>query len=94
MFTVSDVPAATTRGGHGHRYGQQLLVCLAGRVEATLVANGERHAVTLEPRAPGLLVSAGIWSEQRYAAPGTILLVLGSAPYDASAYLHDAALCS
>ncbi|WP_051229975.1 sugar 3,4-ketoisomerase [Haliea salexigens] len=86
LFTVSEADPGTQRGGHGHRRGQQLLVCLAGRIDVALQYGSERAEVTLDSNGPALLVSAGVWGEQTYVEQHSVLLVLASDPYDASSY--------
>ena len=87
VFVVRDVPRGTVRGGHGHRSGQQLLVCLHGEIRARLQAGGEAVDLVLAADADGLLVGPGVWCAQTYAAPDSVLLVLASDPYDPSSYL-------
>ena len=85
-FVVTDVPAGTTRGGHRHRYGAQVLFCLAGRVEVELCRGDARGQVALTPETSGLRIAAGVWSRQRYVHGRSELLVLASEPFDPASY--------
>jgi dTDP-4-dehydrorhamnose 3,5-epimerase-like enzyme len=85
-FAVAGVPAGTERGGHTHRTGTQLLVCLAGRIDVELRKDSVRHELTLTPAAPALRIAPGVWSSQRYVDEGSVLLVLASEPFDPSSY--------
>ena len=85
-FTVTDVPAGTTRGGHSHRDGVQVLVCTAGRVDVELRLGEERHELTLTPHTDGLCIAAGVWASQRYVEEGSSLLVVASEAFDPSSY--------
>lgn len=87
LFTVSGVPAGTARGGHAHRRGQQLLVCLQGRVDLRLRLADEEARATLAAEGPAMLVGAGVWCEQSYVDEGSVLLVLASEPYDPQSYV-------
>lgn len=58
IFTVSDMPAGTVRGGRGHQTCTQLLVAVAGQIEVQLARGGERWAVLLTLDSPALLVRA------------------------------------
>lgn len=87
LFTVAGVPAGAVRGGHAHRQGQQLLVCLQGRVDLRLRRAEEEARVTLAAEGPAMLVSAGVWCEQTYVDEGSVLLVLSSEPYDPASYI-------
>jgi hypothetical protein len=89
VFTVSDVPAGALRGGHGHWRGEQLLVCIEGRITLRLVAGGQSDTVALHPGGPGLLLGPGVWAEQHYDVPGSVLLVVASDPYDPGSYFTD-----
>jgi hypothetical protein len=86
VFTVTNVPTGSRRGGHRHTRGYQALFCLTGCIEVELRRGDERAAVTLEPDGVGLVIAAGIWSSQHYTAEGSELLVLASEPYDPSLY--------
>lgn len=86
-FLVRDVPPGTTRGGHAHTHGQQLLVRLSGRIQVELRAAGEKQFVELNESADALLIEAGVWARQTYL--DAQLLVLASHPYDPASYLCD-----
>ena len=86
VFTITDVPVGTKRGGHRHRSGAQVLVCISGRVEVELRRGAARTAVTLTADSEGLCIPAGIWAAQRYLEEGSALVVLASDPFDPTAY--------
>lgn len=91
IFTVSEVPVGSVRGRHGHREGSQALFCIAGRIDVALRRGETTHGlVTLTPGSPGLSISGGVWSEQRYVGEGSSLLVMASDPYDPDTYESDA----
>lgn len=90
-FTVTGTPAGSVRGGHGHRSGMQLLVCLHGRIEVLMRHQGEEAALTLESAAQGLLIGANVWCQQRYVTAGSVLLVFASEPYDPASYILEPA---
>lgn len=87
-FLVQDVPPGQARGGHAHAHGQQLLVCVAGRVEVELRHGTEApEHVALHAGTDALLVGTGVWARQVYGA-GAVLLVLASSAYDPDAYVR------
>ena len=88
-FAVTDVPAGVTRGGHSHREGEQLLVCLTGCVAVELRSGDRHHEVELRPGGGGLHIAAGVWASQRYVGEGSTLLVLASTPFDPAGYDAD-----
>lgn len=89
VFTVSGVPPGTRRGGHGHLRGIQLLVCVQGRIELRARAGVKTSKLMLSPDGSGALLSAGVWCEQCYLAPDSVLLVLASESYDPGSYFVD-----
>jgi len=88
LFTVSGMPAGTVRGGHAHRDGQQLLVCLQGRVDVWIRLRDDEARVTLLPDGPAMLIGPGVWCQQTYVCEGTVLLVVSSKPYDPGSYIE------
>ena len=88
VFTVAGVVAGTVRGGHSHHAGEQLLVCVQGRVEALMRRNQEEARSILVPGGPGLLLGPGVWCSQTYLEAGSVLLVLASEPYDPASYIR------
>jgi dTDP-4-dehydrorhamnose 3,5-epimerase-like enzyme len=87
-FLVQGTPAGQVRGGHGHAHGQQLLVCVAGRVDVELRHRGASEQVALHAGRDALLVKAGVWARQVYG-DGAVLLVLASSAYDPDAYVRE-----
>jgi dTDP-4-dehydrorhamnose 3,5-epimerase-like enzyme len=82
VFTVASMPKGTVRGGHGHRGGQQLLICLHGQIEATVRTGDEEAHTLLLPGGPGLLFGPGVWCRQTYLIENSVLLVFASEPFD------------
>ena len=87
LFTVAGVPAGTVRGGHAHRYGEQLLVCIQGCIDIWLRHDDEEARLTLVPDGPGLMAGPLVWSQQTYLRSGSVLLVVASHPYDPDSYI-------
>lgn len=88
-FITHDVPAGTTRGGHAHKQGMQLLIRVSGRVLVALRDARKQETCVLQRSDIGLLIGPGIWSQQTYLEPGTSLLVFASTSYDSASYLTD-----
>jgi len=85
-FAVSDVPAGTTRGGHSHRDGWQLLICLNGRIDVLMRYGSAKVSISLAQPSLGVTIGAGVWSQQTYMTAGSVLLVFASEPYDSKSY--------
>ena len=86
MFVISGVPVGTIRGRHALVEQQQILVCLAGIIEVETRWQGESEIIALARPDLGLFLDRGVWSSQRFAAEGSILLGLGSGEYDPNGY--------
>ncbi len=89
LFFFCDVPAGTTRGGHGHRELEQFIICPRGAVRIeTLDAAGEQ-SFALDASLQGLHIPAMTWVDIRFEEAGTVALVLASAEYDEADYIRD-----
>jgi dTDP-4-dehydrorhamnose 3,5-epimerase-like enzyme len=89
VFAVSDAQAGAVRGGHAHRSGMQLLICLQGRLAIELRTAKAAAALTLTPGGGALLIAPGVWCRQTYMEAGTVLLALASEPYDPASYIDQ-----
>ncbi len=100
VFWITDVPAEARRGGHAHWRCHEALYVASGGVTVVLseprrsgdgsgVVQIVDHVVELSPTADGVVIPAGVWCELTGFAPGTVLVVLASEPYDATGYCHD-----
>lgn len=89
-FFISEVPAGTVRGGHAHRWGKQLLVCLSGRIKVLLRQDDREQSAICEANNRALLLEAGVWSQQTYLDAGSSLLVFCSHPFSCDSYVSGA----
>jgi len=89
FFTVYDVPSKDVRGMHAHRSCEQFLVALAGSVTCLVDDGSRRQTYLLDDPGVGLYMPALTWGTQYGYAPGTILVVFASHPYDPDDYLRD-----
>ena len=88
-FFVTHVPAGTVRGGHSHKEGEQILVCLSGRIKVELRSHRETQTVICQPDGRGLIIRAGIWAQQTYLDADSQLLVFCSHSYNRDSYLDE-----
>lgn len=89
LFVIAPNEAGEVRGGHGHRDGRQLLVCLDGEIEISLREGEHSHTMVLRADGNSLLIEAGVWSRQTYADAGSRLLVLSDQRFEDVQYLAD-----
>jgi|TARA_B110000114_G_C14954240_1_gene341630 UDP-2-acetamido-3-amino-2,3-dideoxy-glucuronate N-acetyltransferase len=88
VFNVSS-PKNSIRGKHAHRECTQLLVCNNGSVEVVCDNGIEVCQYTLDKPSLGLLISPGIWAQQKYIEENTILTVLCNQTYSESDYIRE-----
>lgn len=87
-FVVTGTPGSV-RGGHAHRRGRQLLMLSAGEVVLDLVADGVHRQLHLPADARAVLVEPGVWAQQTYLGPASVLTVLCDTPYDPDDYVAE-----
>lgn len=88
VFVVR-APEGAIRGQHAHRKCRQFLTCSKGVVEVKC-DDGLRTARFVLDRAElGLLVPAGIWSEQTYTVDDSVLTVLCDRHYESNDYIRN-----
>lgn len=88
VYYIYGVPAGQVRGLHAHRKLQQLMVAVSGGLDVILDDGRRRRRIRLDDPTTALLVPPMTWREMRDFAPGTVCLVLASAPYDESDYIR------
>lgn len=93
-FVVADVPAGVIRGGHAHKSGKQMLVCLQGRIGILMRHQSEEVSFVIEPGPFGLVFGPSVWCQQKYLNEGSVLLVFASEPYDPESYTQDCSSCN
>ena len=89
VFYLYDVPTEADRGAHAHKALHQFLICLAGSFDVDLDDGREKRKVHLNRPWKGLHVPPMIWAAEVNFDPGTVCLVLASAPYDEKDYIRD-----
>jgi UDP-2-acetamido-3-amino-2,3-dideoxy-glucuronate N-acetyltransferase len=89
FFATFDVPSAHVRGEHAHRTCHQFLMALAGSLSVMLDDGRSRAEVRLDSPTIGLHLPPMVWAAQFKHAPGTVLGVLASEPYDNAEYVRS-----
>lgn len=89
VYYLYDMPEATTRGAHGHRKLEQLMIALAGSLNVELDDGFSKRVFRLSRPDQGLYVGPMIWRGLTNFAPGTVCVVLASERYDEADYLRD-----
>ncbi|MBT3237422.1 MAG: FdtA/QdtA family cupin domain-containing protein [Rhodospirillaceae bacterium] len=89
VYTITGIPQGTTRGSHGHKAINQIIVCLSGGVEMEVDDGSSKRRVTLDDPRIGLHVPPTLWTDTTYITADTVLMVLCDAPYDEAEYIRD-----
>ena len=87
LFVVHNVPVGTTRGGHAHQRGEQLLIRLSGELHVDLKYELKEEHISLTESTQALLIGPRVWSQQTYVTTDTILLVIASHSYHENSYI-------
>lgn len=88
VFVVR-APVGAIRGKHAHKACTQFLMCPAGGVEVFCDDGTATGTYILDRPNVGLLIPPGIWAQQTYLIPDTLLTVLCDMPYDPDDYIRN-----
>lgn len=89
IYYLYDVPGGESRGSHGHKNLEQLILAVSGAFTVTLDDGNVRRTFTLNRPYQGLLVKPGIWRTLDDFSSGSVCLVLASEKYQADDYIRD-----
>jgi len=88
VYYLYDTPAAATRGEHGHRRLEQLMIAVTGSVDIELDDGFRRRVFHLSTPGQGLYVTPMIWRTLRNFAANTVCVVLASERFDEADYFR------
>ena len=89
IYYLYDVPGGESRGSHGHKQLEQLIIAASGSFTITLDDGKVRRTFTLNRPYQGLLIKPGIWRTLDDFSSGSVSLVLASEKYDEADYIRD-----
>lgn len=81
--------AGAIRGQHAHKACTQFLTCPIGSIEVRCDDGFEMATYILDQPDIGLLIPPGVWAQENYQAPDSVLTVLCDRPYEAHDYIRD-----
>ena len=89
VYYLYDVPGGFSRGGHGHRELQQLIVALSGSFDLIVDDGKVKRTFHLSRPNIGVYMPAGLWRELDNFSSGSICFVLASHEYSETDYLRE-----
>lgn len=89
VYYLYDVPSDAYRGGHSHKYTQELLIPVSGSFDVILKDGKRTKTVTLNKPNKGLLIVDGIWRELENFSSGSVCLVIASHVFEEEDYIRD-----
>jgi hypothetical protein len=89
VYYLYDVPGGADRGGHAHKTLQQLIIAASGSFDVAVDDGRTRRCVHLDRAFLGLYLPPMHWRDLTNFSSGSVCLVLASAPYDRTDYVHD-----
>jgi dTDP-4-dehydrorhamnose 3,5-epimerase-like enzyme len=89
VFYTYDIPGGVTRGGHGHKSNQEVLICITGSMDLILTDGTRERTIHFNRSNMGVLIPPGVWISMQNFASGTVLLAVNSEYYDENEYIRD-----
>jgi oxalate decarboxylase/phosphoglucose isomerase-like protein (cupin superfamily) len=89
IYYLYDIPAGETRGAHGHKNLEQMIIAASGSFDITLDDGYSKKTVQLNKPYMALHVRPGIWRDITNFSSGAICLVLASHLYDEMDYIRE-----
>jgi hypothetical protein len=89
VYYLFDIPGGESRGAHGHRLLEQVIIAVSGSFDVTLDDGTNKKTIQLNRPYFGLHIRPGIWRDLSNFSSGAICLVLASQVYDAADYMRS-----
>ena len=89
VYYLYDVPGGESRGAHGHKELEQIIIAASGSFDITIDDGKNKKTVQLNRPYFGLHLKPGMWRDLSNFSSGAICLVLASQLYDANDYLRE-----
>lgn len=88
IYYLYDIPGGESRGGHGHKEMESLIIALSGSFDVTVDDGINKKTIQLNRPYLGLNVKPGMWRDISNFSSGSVLLVLASHLYSEQDYIR------
>jgi len=89
VFYLHDLPEGIERARHAHRFQDEFLICLGGKVEVTTIRGQNQRHFTMSRPDEGLYLPSMTWISIKVLSAMTTCLVLCSGLYNESDYIRN-----
>ena len=89
IYYLYDVPGGESRGAHGHKDLEQIVIAASGSFDITIDDGRNKKTVQLNRSYMGLNIKPAIWRDISNFSSGAICLVLASQKYFEEDYIRD-----
>ncbi len=89
IYYLYDVPLGSTRGEHGHKKLEQILVCMNGACNIEINDGYNINNFELDNPNLGLYIPAGKWRRLKFIESNTIICVFASRVYEKEDYIYS-----
>lgn len=89
IYYLYDIPGGISRGSHGHKELQQLIIALSGSFDLIVDDGKIKRTFHLSRPYTGVFIPAGLWRELNNFSSGSICFVLASELYDEADYFRN-----
>ncbi|AEW02978.1 hypothetical protein A4D02_03015 [Niastella koreensis] len=89
VYYLYDIPGGESRGAHGHKSLEQLIIAASGSFDITIDDGRNKKTVQLNRPNMGLHLKPGLWRDISNFSSGAICLVLASEHYNEKDYVRD-----
>ncbi len=89
VYWTYDVPSGESRGGHAHKYCEEVIIAVSGSFDVTLDDGTEQQTYHLNHPYQGLYVGPGVWRTLNDFSSGAVCLVIASQLFEESDYIRE-----